>query len=181
MPGRCENTPWLGQHLTGGIDVPDLNDWLPLGERFWMKVQKAGPDECWLWKAGRVRDGYGVIKNKHGGVAMAHRVSYASHVGPIPEGLHIHHKCHTKHCVNPAHLEAVTARENRLATTRLQTHCKRGHEFNETNTYVSRKGARFCRLCRLERDKLKWAKPRPVDLVLARTITDLEMAIAHYC
>lgn len=33
-------------------------------------------------------------------------------VGPIPPGLQIDHLCRNKICVNPAHLEPVTHREN---------------------------------------------------------------------
>lgn len=31
---------------------------------------------------------------------------------------------------------------------RKKTHCKRGHEFTDANTYVSKKGSRGCRTCR---------------------------------
>ena len=28
-------------------------------ERFWSKVDRQGPDECWEWQAGRSEKGYG--------------------------------------------------------------------------------------------------------------------------
>jgi hypothetical protein len=55
--------------------------------------------------------------------------------------------------VNPAHLEPVTGRENTLrginpaAVHARQTHCKRGHPFDEKNTRVSSRGNRICAAC----------------------------------
>jgi hypothetical protein len=33
----------------------------------------------------------------------------------------------------------------------LKTHCKRGHEFTDANTYIGKEGDRVCRACRAER------------------------------
>src|SRR5882762_8595727 len=66
---------------------------------------------CWLWTGPTNGKGYGVFyvgtKNRH-----AHRCSYEVFKGPIPDGLHILHRCHTPLCVNPAHLRAGTQKEN---------------------------------------------------------------------
>lgn len=37
--------------------------------------------------------------------------------------------------------------EKAWSKRRAQTHCKRGHEFDEQNTYVSKTGRRACRTC----------------------------------
>lgn len=114
------------------------NKWLTLEERLWPKVEKT--ETCWLW-TGSVNDyGYGAIHAK-GRRTGVHRAVYELLVGPIPEGFQIDHLCRVRNCVNPAHLEPVTQREN-LRRGRAgahygeRTHCKNGHPFDESNTTV---------------------------------------------
>jgi hypothetical protein len=133
---------------------------LPAATRFWAKVDKSG--ECWLWTASLTKDGYGKF-----GPAAPHRFSYELMVGPIPEGLQIDHLCRVRHCVNPAHLEAVSGRENTMrgntitAQNFAKTHCPVGHAFDEANTYVW-KTRRHCRACDRERQrKLRLAGANP--------------------
>lgn len=79
-------------------------------ERFWAKVDKSGA--CWLWMACRNPvSGYGHF-NPYGPPTQAHRFSYTLAKGPIPEGLVIDHTCRVRACVNPAHLRAVTQKQN---------------------------------------------------------------------
>jgi hypothetical protein len=83
-----------------------------LEDRFWPKVdQSGGPDSCWPW-LNRRKDGYGMFSRDRVTQVRAHRVAYELVVGPIPAGLTLDHLCVVRHCVNPAHLEPVTAIEN---------------------------------------------------------------------
>ena len=81
--------------------------------RFWNKVNKQGPDDCWEWQASRGTKGYGQAWWKPAKRAIgAHQVAYLLTHGEIPEGLQVAHTCHNKLCCNPAHLEAQTSSDN---------------------------------------------------------------------
>lgn len=142
----------------------------PWRDRFWEKVGKDGPDGCWVWTAGTTPNGYGTftIGGRQEGTRGAHRVAYELARGPIPPGLQIDHLCRNRLCVNPAHLEVVTNRENVLrgvgvtAMNARKTHCKSGHPFDEENTGFNRGGGRRCRRChrRWRREALIRARGR---------------------
>lgn len=125
--------------------------------RFWGKVEKT--ESCWLWKAGKLPGGYGMFWLREvGNNVGAHRVAYELTYGPIPDGLVIDHLCRVRHCVNPAHMEPVSMRENVLrgvgktANSARQAHCIHGHEFDTANTWVSKDGRhRHCKQCLRER------------------------------
>lgn len=131
----------------------------PAEERFWPKVAMQ-PDGCWRWVGATQNNGYGVLAMPGRRVVLAHRWSYEHFVGSIPRGLEIDHLCRVRVCVNPAHMEAVTHRENGLrgeggkargAQMRAKTHCVHGHEFTPENTRIKRDGNRACRTCNRER------------------------------
>lgn len=68
---------------------------------------------CWLWEGSWTSDGYGRIgSGKRGGMLLAHRLSYQTHVGPIPAGMQVCHQCDTPPCINPGHLFLGTAKDN---------------------------------------------------------------------
>lgn len=122
--------------------------------RFWSQVDASG--DCWIWTGLRSPSGYGRFfwtedgKRKDG---RAHRWVWEHLVGPIPTGFTIDHLCKNLICVNPDHLEPVTAGTNVLrgasfvADNFRKVECHRGHWFSLENTYVDKTGRRHCRIC----------------------------------
>ena len=106
------------------------------------------PTKCWLWQGALVTAGYGAVR-RGGQVKLAHRVMWEENFGEIPIDMTVDHICHQRNCVNPTHLRLLSNEENAsLNAQGIATHCKRGHEFDEANTYVGRDGRRRCRACR---------------------------------
>jgi len=102
------------------------------------------------------KDGYKRI-TRYNKRWYAHRWFFSETFGPIPSGIHIHHSCRNRLCVNIAHLAAI------LETDHLKQHhshkkfCAYGHKLEERNLYIHRKGKhtnilrRRCKKC--ARDK----------------------------
>jgi hypothetical protein len=67
---------------------------------------------CWIWRGGFFRTGYGRIAVGQRKARVAHRVYYERFKGAVPDGMMLDHLCEVKSCVNPGHLEAVSAAEN---------------------------------------------------------------------
>ena len=95
----------------------------------------------------------------------AHRWYFERIHGPVAPDMDIDHfVCSQRSCVNPAHLRAVTRRENILRSpiaaaainARLNS-CRRGHPFTHENTRWDRdrggKPHRRCKACERERTK----------------------------
>lgn len=123
-----------------------------LPESFWAKV-KLTESGCWEWTGAVATNGYARLSLMPWGKARtAHRIAYEVLAGPIPTGLDLDHLCRVRWCVNPAHLEPVTRKENLRRgdhNNRRRTHCRNGHEYTPENTVRPRPGARTCRICGL--------------------------------
>jgi len=120
--------------------------------RFWSKVNKT--ETCWEWLPPTMK-GYGIFRLSKRNI-LAHRFSFELSGKIIPLGLQLDHLCRNRRCVRPEHLEVVTNRENSLrgeslnAQNARKTTCKRGHPFDDVNTYRMPNGNRNCRICRHE-------------------------------
>jgi len=131
-------------------------------ERFWAKVDKNGPvpghrpdlGPCWIWLAGKTQAGYGRFTVSAGKRIMAYRFAYEQAKGRIETAWEPDHICRNRACVNWAHLQLLTHKQNTLngtsfaAVNAAKTQCNRGHKFDAKNTYINKtSGSRQCRIC----------------------------------
>lgn len=84
-----------------------------MNDRFWAKVDKRGPSECWEWKAARLPSGHGRFRlSQPRRLVPSHRFAWEIENGPMPNGALACHHCDNPSCCNPAHIYPGTPLSN---------------------------------------------------------------------
>jgi len=83
-----------------------------IAARFWAKVKKGSPDECWEWLSTKNYKGYGVFQIGRRQF-RAHRISFQIANGRALNKLGCH-KCDNPACVNPGHIFDGSVRDNTM-------------------------------------------------------------------
>lgn len=118
--------------------------------------------DCYEWTGSRNASGYG--KFKAGNTSrLAHHWLWTEFVGLVPDGHDLDHLCRNRGCVNIAHLQPVTHRENMVrglagAWQRARTRCPYGHEYMEVNWSSGQR--RRCKTCSNKQARLYQRRKR---------------------
>lgn len=154
VPSRAERSKYCSKPCAYASRKPYTDGWRSF--RVHLANSQRLPDACWPWAGYLQSNGYGTANTPHGAV-YAHRAVYEHLVGPIPQGKELDHLCRNPRCVNPAHLEPVTRRENQRrgvspsGKNMAKTHCLRGHALEGHNLCIvhrtNGKTDRRCRIC----------------------------------
>lgn len=122
-------------------------------DRFILQVAHCPNTGCWFWEGVVDGGGYGMI-SLNGKRIKAHQYAWLREGREITPGMCIDHLCRVRCCVNPAHMELVTPKENTLrgispsAINSKKICCKRGHQ----NWYY-RNAKRRCYTCQILRGR----------------------------
>lgn len=138
------------------------------------KRTRRAPNGCLEWIKGTDSNGYGqaCLRGRH---ILAHRLAYEVWVGPIPDGLHVLHRCDNPPCGEPTHLFLGTQSDN----------SKDRHAKGRTRTGVSRGSLNGCaklsdeQVAEIRRDVRTQRQIAAEYKVSQRTITKIKRGISY--
>lgn len=68
---------------------------------------------CWEWLGARNANGYGIVRDDDGSLALVHRVTLAAALDrPLAPGMYSCHRCNNRRCARPAHLYEGSPADN---------------------------------------------------------------------
>ncbi len=124
-------------------------------KRFWSKVDKRGPDDCWEWTAGTTDGIRGRFCIK-GVDYVASRVVYYISNGKKPGVKDVCHTCDNPNCVNPKHIWIGTRgdnnrdRESKGRSTPVQGSINGRAKLTEEDVIAIRQSPKNCTILGIE-------------------------------
>lgn len=127
----------------------DIGAWLA------QRTQRNEVTGCLVWLLATFNGyAYGRLPGRR--ATKVSRALYEQSHGPLGSGIALRQTCGNRACCELTHLapgsrgEAVLAGHGACAQNARKTSCKRGHLFDEANTYVDPAGRRRCRICKYD-------------------------------
>jgi len=165
----------------GPVQILVLHGFVEWSRETVLERVEISPTGCWLWRGPFDGRGYGRVKS-HGRTVIAHRFVYELLAGAIPDAMPLDHICHSsdltcpgdtgcahRRCVNPEHLEPVTAAENNRRM--MRNLAARGTFFKPINHGTSagckahlRRGEKPCDACRRAQNERRTRRRRAARL-----------------
>jgi hypothetical protein len=146
--------PWLidADGKRHGISTVTLDEYVAYKSRYDEKG-------CLIWHGKINRQGYPELTQAQAaksGFRLAYHYTWFKHTGTrVERPLQIDHICRVRACIEPTHLEVVTARENLMRGDTLarknaeKLHCPQGHAYDTVNV----NGDRGCKQCKAENSR----------------------------
>ena len=108
--------------LPTGLGVATMAEPNPARSSFDAKMRQVvvADTGCWVAPATSGESGYSLMRGDDRPNMMFHRRVYEEFVGPIPAGMHAHHKCLVRACCNPSHIQVLTPAQHNAVHAQMR-------------------------------------------------------------